>query len=247
MRHGVVTSRLRPVLVALLTVISLLSVISFVGQARSQASVTSISTTSESSTLTVGTITEITTSSYGPATGFIPGVFSAYEGPTVCFYVPYAFHIDASAQRIQGVISGSSPFNFYIMSKPQYNYFALLQPPCGSSYIALKLEYSIRNFIVNWTAPNPGDYYILLENTSAYEIAYNIQLTVVEPASISLYSTTTAIQTLTFIQQQAINATATQSEAAPPSAPNLTTPIAIGMIAAAIIILILAKRRKRIR
>ena len=247
MRNRPVTHCLRPVLIALLIITSLLSVVSFVGQARSQASVTSFSTTSESSTLTIGTITEITTSSYGPATGFIPGVFSAYEGPTVCFYVPYAFHIDASAQRIQGVISGSSPFNFYIMSKPQYNYFALLQPPCGSSYIALKLEYSIRNFIVNWTAPNPGDYYILLENTSAYEIAYNIQLTVVQPASILSYSTTTAIQTLTFIQQQAINSTTTQSESAPPSAPNLTPPIAIGLVAAAIIILILAKRPKRIR
>lgn len=238
---------MRTALIVLLIVTPLLSVFGLIGPAHSQVPVTSLSTTSELTTLTVGTITEITTSSYGPATGLIPGVFSAYEGPTVCFYVPYAFHIDASAQRIQGVVSGSSPFNFYIMSKSQYDYFALLSPPCGSSYIAMKLEYSIRNFIVNWTAPNPGDYYILLENTSMYEIAYSIQLTVVEPASTLVYSTTTVMQTLSFTQQEAINTTATQSETAPSPAPNFTAPVAIALIAAAIMIVAMAKRSKRIK
>jgi len=232
-------------MVILLVVTPLLGVVSFVGHVQSQ--VISLSMTSELSTLTVGTVTTITTSSYGPASGFIPGVFSAYEGPMICYYVPYSVHIDASAQRIQGVVSGSSPFNFYIMSKLQYDYFRAYSPPCGSSYIALKLEYSIRNFIVNWTAPNPGDYYILLENTSMYEIAYNIQLAVVEPASTAVYSTTTVMQTLSFTQEQAINTTTTQLESAPTPAPNFTGPIAIVLIAAIIMIVALTKGHKRIR
>jgi len=232
-------------MIILLVVTPLLGVVTFVGQAHSQ--VISLSTTSELSTLTVGTVTAITTSSYGPATGFIPGVFSVYEGPMVCFYVPYSFHIDASAQRVQGVVSGSSPFNFYIMSKLQYDYFKAYSPPCGSSYIALKLEYSIRNFVVNWTAPNPGDYYILLENTSMYEIAYNIQLAVVQPASTLIYSTTTVMQTQSFTQQQAINTTTTQSKSAPTSTPNFTGPIALVLIGAIVVIVVLAKRPKRIK
>jgi len=240
---------LRTALIILLVVTPLLAVFSFVGQAHSQVPVISASTTSELSTLTIGTTTlaELTTSSYGPATGYIPGVFSAYEGPTVCFYVPYPFHVDASAQRIQGTISGSSPFNFYIMSKPQYDAFVLGSPPCGSSYHALKLDYSIRSFTVDWTAPGSGDYYILLENTSMVAIAYTIQLSAIEPASALVFTTTTAIQTLTFIQQQEINTTVTQSESAKPPEPNFTVPIAIALIAALIVIVALVKRSKQVK
>ena len=229
-------------------------VFSLASQAHSQVPVISLSTTSAFSTLTVGTVTlaELTTSSSGPATGTIPGVFSAYEGPTVCFYVPYAFHVDASAQRIQGTILGSSPFNFYIMSKPQYAYFVLTSPPCGSSYQALKLDYSIRSFTLDWVAPQPGDYYILLENTSMYVIAYSIQLSATEPATTIVYTTTTVAQTLTFIQQQqevntTVNTMVTQSESAPPSGSNFTTPIAIALVAALILIVAFVKRSKRFR
>ncbi len=241
-------------MIILLVAIPFSVVFSLAGQAHSQVPVISLSTTSAFSTLTVGTITlaEQTTSSYGPATGTIPGVFSAYEGPTVCFYVPYAFHVDASAQRIQGTISGSSPFNFYIMSKPQYAYFVLTSPPCGSSYQALKLDYSIRSFTLDWVAPQPGDYYILLENTSMYVIAYSIQLSVSEPATTIVYTTTTVAQTLTFIQQQqevntTVNTMVTQSESAPPSESNFTTPIAIALVAALILIVAFVKRSKRFR
>ena len=240
-------------MIILLVVIPFSVVFSLASQAHSQVPVISLSTTSAFSTLTVGTVTlaELTTSSYGPATGTIPGVFSAYEGPTVCFYVPYAFHVDASAQRIQGTISGSSPFNFYIMSKPQYAYFVLTSPPCGSSYQALKLDYSIRSFTLDWVAPQPGDYYILLENTSMYVIAYSIQLSETEPATTIVYTTTTVAQTLTFIQQQGVNTTVntmvTQSESAPPSESNFTTPIAIALVAALILIVALVKRSKRFR
>jgi len=232
----------------LLIVTPLFALFSLVGQAHSQAPVISISTTSELSTFTIGTTTlaELTTSSYGPASGLIPGVFSAYEGPTVCFYVPYMFHVDASAQRIRGTISGSSPFNFYIMSKAQHDAFVIAGPPCGSSYYALKLEYSIRTFTVDWMAPSPGDYYILLENTSMYEIAYNIQLSAVEPASTLVYSTTTAIQTLTYIQQQEVNTTISQSESivsARTPEPNFTIPIAIALIAALILVVALTRRK----
>lgn len=228
------------------------SVFSLAGQVHSQVPVISLSTTSVFSTLTVGTTTlaELTTSSYGPATGTIPGVFSAYEGPAVCFYVPYAFHVDASAQRIQGTISASSPFNFYIMSKPQYAYFQLTSPPCGSSYQALKLDYAVRSFTLDWVAPQPGDYYILLENTSMYVIAYSIQLSATEPATTIVYTTTAVAQTLTFIQQEVnttVNTMATQSESAAPAELNFTTPIAIAVVAALILIVVLAKRSKRPR
>ena len=200
--------------------------------------------------MTVGTTTlaELTTSTYGPATGTIPSVFSAYEGPTVCFYVPYAFHVDASAQRIQGTISGSSPFNFYIMSKQQYAYFTLASPPCGSSYQALKLEYAIRSFNLDWVAPQPGDYYILLENTSLYVIAYSIQLSAIQPATALMYTTTTLPQTLTFIQQQEVNTTistmTSQSMSATPAESNFTAPLAIALVAALVLVVVLVKRSK---
>jgi hypothetical protein len=197
--------------------------------------------------LTIGTTTlaEQTTSQYNPATGTIPGVFSAYEGPTVCFYVPYLFHVDASTQRIRGTISGSSPFNFYIMTKPQYDYFVITGPPCGSSYHALKVDYSIRTFTVDWEVPLPGDYYIILENTSLYVIAYKIQLSAIEPASTVVYTTTTSVQTLTFIQQQEVNTTIPQSESATPTeSNNFTVPIAIVGVAALVLVMVLARRFK---
>jgi len=236
-------------LIILLIVIPALTVFSLAGQAQSQAPIVSLSTTSALDTLTIGTTTlaELTTTSYGSATGYIPGVFSDYRAPAACFYVPYFFHIDASAQRIQGTISGSSPFNFYIMSKPQYDYFVFASPPCGSSYYALKLEYSIRSFTLDWAAPQPGDYYILLENTSMNLIAYSIQLSAIEPATTIAYSTTAAVQTLTSIEQQEVNTTTTQSESARPTSLNFTTPIAISLVAALILIVGLAKRSKRFR
>jgi hypothetical protein len=235
-------------LIMLLIVIPSSVMCSLASQAHSQTPVISLSTTSAFSTLTIGTTTlaELTTSSHSPATGSIPGVYSVYEGPTICFYVPYSFHVDASAQRIDGTISGSSPFNFYIMSKPQYDYFVLTSPPCGSSYQALKLEYSIRSFTVDWVAPQPGDYYILLENTSMYIIAYSIQLNAVEAATTIAYSTTAIAQTLTFTQQQ-VNTTVAQSESAKTAEPSFTTPVAIALVAALILIVALAKRSKRFR
>jgi hypothetical protein len=244
---------LRTAIIILLVTIPSFAVLNLAGQVHSQSPIISFSTTSEFSTLTIGTTTlaQLTTSSYNPASGYIPGVFSPYEGPTICFYVPYFFHVEASAQRIQGTISGSSPFNFYIMSKPQYDYFVLASPPCGSSYQALKLDYSIRSFTLDWVAPQPGDYYILLENTSMYVIAYSIQLSVTEPATTIVYTTTTVAQTLTFIQQQTVNITVntlvTQSESAAPAELNFTTPIAIVLVAALILIVAFVVRSKRLR
>jgi hypothetical protein len=133
------------------------------------------------------------------------------------------------------------------MSKPQYDYFILTNPPCGSSYQALKLDYSIKRFILDWVAPQPGDYYILLENTSMYVIAYSIQLSAIEPATTIVYTTTAILQTLTFIQQQEVNATATQPESAKPAQSDFTIPIAIALVAAAMLIAGLARRSKRFR
>jgi hypothetical protein len=240
---------LRAATIILLVMIPSFAVLNLAGLVQSQSPIISFSTTSEFSTLTIGTTTlaQLTTSSYNPASGYIPGVYSAYEGPTVCFYVPYLFHVDASAQRIQGTISGSSPFNFYIMSKPQYDYFVLTSPPCGSSYQALKVDYSIKSFTVDWVAPHQGDYYILLENTSMYVISYTIQVNAIEPSSTLVYSTTAVMQTLTFITQQEVNTTiSTSSESASASQTNsYTTPIAIALVALLLLIVALAKRFKR--
>jgi hypothetical protein len=228
----------------------LVAAFSFISQAYSQTPIVSLSTTTGFSTLTAGTTTfaALTTSSYGTATGYIPGTFSAYEGPTVCFYVPYPFHVDSSTQRVVGTISGSSPFNFYIMSKSQYNYFVLASPPCGSSYVALKLDYAIRAFDVDWTAPSPGDYYIILENTSMYEIAYTIRIGSVQPSSTLVYSTATVIQTLTFIQQQEVNNTTTLSESAvAPAETNYTAPLAIAVVLGLVAIVVVVARSKKVR
>jgi hypothetical protein len=231
-------------LILLFLVTPSLALFGFVGQAYSQAQNISVSTSTGFSTLTIGTTTlaELTTSSIGSATGYIPGTFSPYDGPTVCFYVPYKFHVD-TAQRILGNITGSNPFNFYIMSKPQYDYFVLTSPPCGSSYQALKVDYSITGFAVDWVGPYPGDYYIILENTSKFAIAYTIQLSAIEPSSSRIYSTTTLVQTLTFTQQQEVNTTIMSSESAikqPGSVSDFTIPIAIvvlvGLIAAAVLV-----------
>jgi len=241
---------LRIPLIIILVLIPFSIVFSLAGQAGSQGQVISLSTTSAASTLTVGTTTlaALTTSTYGPATGTIPSVYSAYEGPTVCFYVPYPFHVDASAQRIQGTISGSSPFNFYIMSKQQYAYFVIASPPCGSSYQALKLEYAIRSFNLDWVAPQPGDYYILLENTSLYVIAYSIQLSAIQPATALVYTTTTIPQTLTFTLQQEVNTTistmTSQSVSAAPTESNFTAPLAIALVAALVLVVVFVKRSK---
>jgi hypothetical protein len=197
--------------------------------------------------LTIGTTTlaELTTSSYGPASGEIPGTYSPYEGPTICFYVPYAFHIESSAQKIIGTISGSNPFNFYIMSKYQYDAFVGGAPPCGSSYHALKLDYSIKEFDVDWAAPSPGDYYIILENTSKYLITYTIRLGVIEPASSLVYSTTAVIQTFTFTQQQAINTTIIRSASTiEATKSDITVPIVTVLVVALIIAAILVRRFK---
>ena len=244
---------MRTPVIILLLLIPFLTLLILTHQAHSQSFVTSLSTTSEFSTLTLGstTLEELTTSSYGAAYGNIPGVYSAYREPEVCFYVPYEFHVDASAQVIQGTIWGSSPFNFYIMSKPQYDYFVLANPPCGSSYIALKLEYSIRSFTLNWVAPQPGDYYILLENTSMYLIAYSIQLNAIEPATTMVYTTTPLVQTLTFIQQQ-LNTTISklqstnQSQSANPQS-SYTMPIAITLVAVSMLFIFLVDRYRRSR
>ena len=166
----------------------------------------------------------------------------------VCFYVPYAFHIDTSAQKIIGTISGSSPFNFYIMSKLQYDAFVAASPSCGSSYHALKLDYSIKRFDVDWMAPYPGDYYLLLENTSQYLIWYTIKLSVIESSSSLVCSTTAIIQILTFTQQQVINTTITQSESAiRPTGSDFTIPILIVLAVALIMAAVLLTRSKRMR
>jgi len=236
-------------LILLFLVTPSLAIFGFVGQAYSQVQNISVSTNTGFSTLTIGTTTlaELTTSSYGPATGYIPGTFSPYDGPAVCFYVPYMFHVDTT-QRVLGTISGSNPFNFYIMSKPQYDYFVLTSPPCGSSYQALKVDYSITGFTLDWVGRYPGDYYILLENTSKFAIAYTIQLSAIEPSSSLVYSTTTLVKTLTFTQQQEVNTTIMSSESAIKQAgSDFTIPIAIVLAVALMVAAVLVTWSKNVK
>jgi hypothetical protein len=192
------------------------------------------------------TLSELTTSSYGPASGTIPGTYSPPgSGQLFCFYVPYSFHVDVSTQKITGTVSGNSPFNFYIMTKPQYDALVVASPPCGSSYHALQLEYSIKSFALDWSAPYPGDYYIVLENTSKSVIFYTIQLGSIESSSSLLYSTAAATQFLTFSQQPQVSTTIVETESTSSSVgPSFVTQIAVVLAIILIVTVLLFRSRK---
>jgi len=227
-----------------------LAMFSVSSQVYSQVQFTSLSTTTTVSTLTIGTTTlaELTTSSYGPATGMIPPTYTPPNGgPMACFYVPYAFHVNTSTQKLIGTISTSRSVNFYIMTKPQYDAFVAYAPPCGSSYQALKLEYSITSFNLDWAAPAAGDYYIMLENTSKSVITYTIQLGSIQPSSNAIYSTVTVIQLLTFSLESQINATTIKQTQSTSSSGGFgfTAQIAIALAIVLIVTVLLFKSKSR--
>ena len=97
-----------------------------------------------------------------------------------CYFSPYKLHVDASIKEVEVTISASSPVNYYIMSENQYNNFVEL---CGGSYPSLELQYSSKSYALKWTPPAPGDYYIILENTSTSAVTYNMQLALIRSQS----------------------------------------------------------------
>jgi hypothetical protein len=109
------------------------------------------------------------------STGAIPPA-QTDDNSWTCYYSLYQLHVDASIKEVDVTISASSPVNYYIMSKNQYNQFVEL---CGSSYPSLELKYSSKSYALKWTPPAPGDYYIILENTSASAVTYNMQLALI--------------------------------------------------------------------
>jgi len=234
--------------ILLLVVIPSLALFNVIGEASSQNSSISLSTTTEFSIMNLGTTTlaEFTTSSFGLATGFIPGTQAPPYAPPVCFYVPYGFHVDSSTKRIIGTISGDNPFNFYLMSKLQYDAFVLANPSCGSSYYALKLDYAIRTFNLDWAVPPPGDYYILLENTSKSFVTYTIQIYSIRPSSSAIFSTMAVMQTLTFTQQVATTASMQTASAVKSAGVDLNIPIAVALVLIVAAVLLLRIKRSKL-
>jgi hypothetical protein len=90
-----------------------------------------------------------------------------------CSYFSYQFDINASVKEVDATISTSNLVNYYLMSQNQFNQFVDL---CGASYASLQVEYGTTSYALKWAHPVPGDYYIILENTSTSTVTYNIQL-----------------------------------------------------------------------
>jgi hypothetical protein len=159
-------------------------------QANTTFTTTAISLSTQSSTLAIGetTYSALTTSTYGIATGTVPASFTSDTGQQICYYLSYPFHVDESVSRIIGTVSASTPVNFYLMSKAQYDEFVSKNPPCGSSYTALFLDYLKRSVVIDWKL-GPGDYYILVENISISTVTYTVDISAIGNASSELYST----------------------------------------------------------
>ena len=208
---------------------------------RTQSSVVSVGETTSSG---------LTTSTYGPSVGTIPASYtSPATGLQICYYVPYHFHVDDSVQRVVGYVSASSPFNFYVMSQGQYDYFIAQNPPCGSSYTAITLGYLENTFKVDLAAGS-GDYYILLENVSNSPIKYSVQLFAIMKASSAIYSTTLAIRLVTYTSTLSQLALLTrQSQVTAQASPHPNAAFTIGIVTIAIIaflaVFIWSKRRRR--
>lgn len=214
-------------------------------------------TTTQSNVVSIGQTTFLTSSSYSNATGTIPASYTDdVTGEQICDYVSYPVHVDESIQRIVGTISGSSPFNLYIMSQTQYDDFVKENPPCGSSYTAITIDYLRNEFNVNWT-PNPGDYQILLENIASYPVTYTIQIFALRNASSMVYSTMQNIQVVTSTLHQ-VSTISAQSFAAATTAPTTANTsngissvyyeaLTIGAVAIVIAVLILLSRSRHRR
>jgi hypothetical protein len=157
------------------------------------------------------------------------------------------FHVSESVHRVIGTVSGSSPFNFYIMSQTQYKDFVNKNPPCGASYTAITLDYQRNEFKID-LAPGPGDYYVILENISSSTITYTIQISAVGNASNIIYSTMQILRVVTSTVPQ-ITAITTQPVAVTTeitSASSIALPVAIiAIVMAALVVLALSKRRRR--
>ena len=162
-----------------------------------------------------------------------------------------------------GTVSGSSPFNFYIMSQPQYNDFVNVNPPCGSSYTAITLGYVENEFNIDWT-PNPGDYQILLQNIASSPITYTIQIFAIHNASSMVYSTMQVIQVVTStlcqtstIRVRSLTATTSSSQMSQTGQTeqigasfgqnNPSVPVIAVIVAAAVVVLGYSFVRKRRR
>lgn len=221
------------------------------GQVMSQSYTTFTSfitsTNTQMTTISIGTTTlsELTTSTLKGSSGEIPSAQTGYRMfPTVCFYFPYQLHLDASVKEVDGVISASSPINYFLMSEDQYNQFVSYQPPCGSSYASLSLEYSVKSYVLKFTPPGPGDFYILLENTSTSNITYNMQLSLVQNQSVAIYSTSTTLQAATS-QKTVINTIEMSSSPAQSIlSSNVTSILAVAALVFVIVLVIYSRRTK---
>jgi hypothetical protein len=116
------------------------------------------------------------------------------------------------------------------MSQAQYNDFVAKNPPCGSSYTAITLDYLKRSFTVDFS-PTPGDYYILLENISGSVVTYTIQISAIGNAISAFYSTTELSEWSTSYFVQTFAVTMPSATTPQPSATaNAALPVAIVFI-----------------
>lgn len=202
-------------------------------------------TNTQMSTIVIGTTTlsELTTSTLNSAVGDIPPVQNVPRMPIVCFYYAYQLQLDPSVKEVDGTISASSQVNYYLMSKDQYVQFNAYQPPCGSSYVSLSVQYGVKSYVLQFTPPVAGDYYIILENTSAYPVSYNVQVALVRNRAVAIYSTSTTLLIAT--SQNIATSTIMTSTAAGQSAfANDVMLILVAVVLAAIVIALRMKRTK---
>jgi len=247
---GVITTRLVHVLFVALLLPALLQAGSPV---HTYATLTSLIVYSQtqSSTVSIGvtTLSGLTASPYEASVGAIPASFtSPASGQQICFYAPYHLHVDPSVREVVGTVSASSPFNFYVMSQPQYDAFIAGNPPCGSSYFAITLGYLERTYNVDLTL-REGDYYIVLENVAGYPITYTVQMSAITAASSAVYSTTEAMQLVTYtsIISEPAPPTSQAGTPGPSSFPSIPSEAAIIvlMITASLVVVIWWKRDHR--
>lgn len=240
-------------LFSLLLMLGLISLLPLFGLSN-QTSITftgaTIYMSTQFSTVTIGetTFSQLTTSTYGLTTGTVPGSYLSNTGQQICYYFPYPFHVDISAHRIVGSVAASSPVNFYLMSRGQYDEFVSKNPPCGSAYSALALDYSRKSFDVDW-ALDPGDYYILLENVSTNTVNYTVEISAIENSSSPLYSTKQIIQPVTSITLYASEFTTQSASTIAQSSTNsyeMPTMVIVALIAILALFLYRKNRQHRI-
>ena len=216
--------------ILILAIVTSLTFASVASQSYTSVTSSVISANTQLNTVTVGfsTLAALTTSAVDPNTGTIPPAYIGASGLWVCFYFPYQLHVDSSIKGIVGTISANSPVNLYVMSKLQYDQFVAYNPPCGSSYISLLTEYSTRSYLLQWTPPQPDDYYILIQNTSQSIISYSIQLSKIVNQQSTIYSTSTNIQLFTLFQT--LTESVQTSQAPQSGLLQSTLPIVIGIV-----------------